>query len=105
MTTSNNSFSEALAAIFIPIVEEGVRRALHANSYEPAPEACAAKEFLTIEQAADLCGLGSSTIRLYIRKRKLAALKVGSRVLIKRTDLEVFLDSNRIGVMPNKFLT
>jgi hypothetical protein len=59
MTTSNNSFSEALAAIFIPIVEEGVRRALHANSYEPAPEACAAKEFLTIEQAADLCGLGT----------------------------------------------
>jgi len=105
MTTPNNSLSEALAAIFIPIVEEAVRRALHANSHEPPPEAYAAKEFLTIKQAADLYGLGSSTIRLYIRKRQLAARKVGRRVLIKRTDLEVFLDSNLIGVMPNKFLT
>ena len=34
MTTSNNSFSEALAGIFIPIVEEAVRRALHARIYD-----------------------------------------------------------------------
>jgi len=105
MTTSNNSLSEAFAAFFIPIVEEGVRRVLHTTSHEPPPETHAAKEFLTIKQAAGLYGLGSSTIRLYIRKRQLAARKVGRRVLIKRTDLEVFLDSNRIGVMPNKFST
>src|SRR5262245_45239222 len=103
MTTSNNSFSEAFAAFFIPIVEEGVRRALHANSHEPPPEGYAAQEFLTIKQAADLCGLGSSTIRLYIRKRQLAARKVGRRVLIKKIDLEAFLESNPIRAIPDKF--
>jgi excisionase family DNA binding protein len=78
---------------------------LHTNSHELAPETYAAKAFLTIKQAADVSGLGSSTIRLYIRKRKLAARKVGRRVIIKKTDLEAFLESNSIPVIPNKFLT
>ena len=105
MTSANSSLSEALTDIIKPIVEEAVRQALKTNSHEAQPEAYAAKVFLTIKQAADISGLGPSTIRLYIRKRKLAALKVGSRVLIKRTDLEAFLESNSIPVMPNKFWT
>lgn len=104
MTTSNNSLSEALAVIFIPIVEEAVRRALNTNSHPAPPEASAAKAFLTIKQAAGISGLGSSTIRLYIRKRQLAAQKVGRRILIKTSDLEAFLESNPIRVMPNKFV-
>lgn len=101
MTTSNNSLSEALAAIFIPIVEEAVRRALNTNSREERPEAFAHKGFLTVKEAAGYSGLGSSTIRLYIRKRRLQTHKVGRRVLIKRTDLEAFLEANAIRI-PDK---
>ena len=52
--------------------------------------------FLTIKQAAETSGLGASTIRLYIRKRKLRAQQVGRRVIIKRSDLENFLESQPI---------
>jgi len=40
--------------------------------------------------------LGASTIRLAIRKRQLRAQKVGRRVLVKRGDLEMFLEANPI---------
>ena len=40
--------------------------------------------------------LGASTIRLAIRKRQLRAQKVGRRVLVKRNDLESFLEANPI---------
>jgi excisionase family DNA binding protein len=54
------------------------------------------KSFLTIKQAAETCGLGASTIRLAIRKRRFRAQKVGRRVLVKRNDLESFLESHPI---------
>jgi excisionase family DNA binding protein len=60
---------------------------------QPRP---AEKSFLTVKQAAETSGLGSSTIRLLIRKRELSAQKVGRRVLIKRSDLENFLESHPI---------
>jgi excisionase family DNA binding protein len=91
VTSANSSLSEAFADIIKPIVEEAVRQALHANSHKARFGGSADKAYVTVKQAADISGLGPSTIRLYIRKRKLAALKVGSRVLIKRTDLEAFL--------------
>jgi len=40
--------------------------------------------------------LGASTIRLYIRRRQLRAQQVGRRVLVKRSDLEKFLETNPI---------
>jgi excisionase family DNA binding protein len=58
----------------------------------------AEKSFLTVKQAAKTSGLGVSTIRLLIRKRQLRAQKVGRRVLIKRNDLEIFLESDPIEV-------
>ena len=100
MTTLNNSLSEALADIIKPIVEEAIRQALHTNFREPHPEreppheTYADKAFLNIKAAAHISGLAPSTIRLYIRKRRIPAQKVGRRVLIKRTDLEDFLKSN-----------
>ena len=56
------------------------------------------KSFLTVKQAAETSGLGASTIRLAIRKRQLRAQKVGRRVLVKRGDLEMFLEANPIQV-------
>ena len=94
--SADNSFAEAFADIIKPIVEEALRHALNTNSREERPEALAHKGFLTVKEAAGYSGLGSSTIRLYIRKRRLQTHKVGRRVLIKRTDLEAFLEANAI---------
>jgi len=105
VSSANSSLSEVLTDIIKPIVEEAVRQALNTNSREVRPGAFADKAFVNIKQAAYISGLGSSTIRLYIRNRQIPALKVGSRVLIKRTDLEAFLESNRIRAIPDKFLT
>jgi excisionase family DNA binding protein len=104
VSTANNSLSDAFADIIKPIVEEAVRQALNINSRDVRPEAFADNGYLTIKQAAAYSGLGASTIRLYIRKRQLQTHKVGRRVLIKRTDLEGFLEANPIRI-PDKFLT
>ncbi len=57
------------------------------------------KCYFTIEEAATFSLLGSSTIRLYIRKRELKAHQVGRRIIIKRTDLEGFLESHPIEII------
>jgi len=95
MNEPNNSLAEALAAIIKPIVKEAVQEALNLSS-RATQSAAAATSFLTIKQAAETSGLGASTIRLAIRKRQLRAQRVGRRVLVKRNDLESFLESHPI---------
>jgi excisionase family DNA binding protein len=62
----------------------------------------AARSFLTVKQAAEASGLSVSTIRLAIRRRQLRAQRVGRRVLVKRIDLEGFLEASPITVLPDK---
>jgi len=57
--------------------------------------------YLTIKEAACLSRLAPSTIRLYIRKRELKAHQVGSRVIIKRADLEQFVEGHPIEIAPD----
>jgi hypothetical protein len=45
--------------------------------------------------------LGLSTIRLSISQRELKAHQVDSRVIIKRTDLERFLEAHPIEALPD----
>jgi excisionase family DNA binding protein len=99
MNDPNNSLAEALAAILKPIVKEAIREAMGVSELEARLGTSTDKAFLTVKQAAETSGLGSSTIRLLIRKRQLRAQKVGRRVLIKRTDLERFLEANPIRVL------
>jgi excisionase family DNA binding protein len=93
MNEPGNSLAEALAAILKPIVKEAVREAMSGGEREATRGASAEKAFLTVKQAAHFSNLGSSTIRLLIRKRQLRAQKVGRRVIIKRRDLESFLEA------------
>ncbi len=90
---SETSLSDALATILKPIVEEAVQAAISQNGHagKPPPES---RQYFTIKEAADFSRLGGSTIRLYIRKRELRSCQVGSRVIIKRTDLERFLEGH-----------
>jgi excisionase family DNA binding protein len=54
------------------------------------------RDYLSIKEVVDVSRLAVPTIRLFIRKRKLPALKVGRRVLIKRADLEKYLEAQPI---------
>src|SRR5438046_10101615 len=51
------------------------------------------REYLTLQEAADLLRKGRSTIRLYVREGKLPALQVDGRgpLLFRREDLEALL--------------
>lgn len=101
MNDPTSSLAEALAAILKPIVRDAVQEALSLNS-SGSTQPAADQSFLTIRQAAESSGLGVSTIRLYIRKRELRAQRVGRRVLIKRSDLEKFVEANPIATIPGK---
>ena len=84
---------ESLAAIIKPIVMEAVQEVMGRDPISFNQKASPATSFLTIRQAAEASRLGASTIRLLIRRRELQAQKVGRRVLVKRNDLESFLES------------
>ena len=92
-------FGEAFRAELMDIVKEAVQDAIGQNGYKPGPQKETAKLYLTIKEAANFSRLGTSTIRLYIRKRELKAHQVGSRVIIKRTDLEMFLEGHPLEIL------
>ena len=102
MSDQNNTLVEALAAIIKPIIKEAMREALNLNSRNGAQSTVAEKSFLTVKQAAETSGLGASTIRLAIRRRQLRAQRVGRRVLVKRSDLEGFLEATPITTLTDK---
>ena len=52
--------------------------------------------YFTVNEAAAFSRLAISTIRLYIRKGQLRAYKKGSRVIVKRIDIEAFLEGHPI---------
>jgi excisionase family DNA binding protein len=57
------------------------------------------KPYLSVKEAAETACIAVSTIRLYIRKGQLKALRVGRRVVVWRVDLERFLSLNPTGVL------
>lgn len=79
------------------LIREEVEKALSQNGHgrvgagRPSE---ASRPYLTVKEAADMARLAPSAIRLFIRKRELKAHKVGSRVIIKRIDLEGFLEAH-----------
>jgi len=80
-------------------VREEIREAMDPNGDRATSTQDSHKPYLTVKEAADFSRLGLSTIRLFIRKRELKALQVGSRVIIKRADLEGFLESHPIEII------
>ncbi len=79
------------------LIREVVNEALSQNGHGrvgPGSPSEASRPYLTVKEAAEMARLAPSAIRLFIRKRELKANKVGSRVIIKRTDLERFLEAH-----------
>ena len=88
-----NIIWEAMLEDIRHIVREEIRAALdRGNALNKSPST--ADAYLTINQAAQASSLAPSTIRLLIRKGQLNAHHVGRRVVIKRSDLEQFLESH-----------
>ena len=98
---NNALLGEALLETIRQAVRVEIRAALTDNGHGSQKPTETPNCYLTIKEAADISRLGSSTIRLYIRKRELRACQVGSRVIIKRTDLEGFLEAHPIEISPD----
>jgi excisionase family DNA binding protein len=88
----------ALESLLRRIVREEIHQALSTGQNNKEIKQ---KPYFTIKEAAEFSRLAPSTIRLYIRQRKLRALKEGRRVIIKSTDLEKFLESTPLEIIPD----
>ncbi len=104
MSQTNNIpalLGEALLGAIRQAVREEFQNLMGQNGQQNRRPVEAANPYLTVKEAANLSRLASSTIRLYIRRRELKAHQVGSRVIIKRADLERFLEAHPIEVVDN----
>jgi excisionase family DNA binding protein len=50
---------------------------------------------LGIDEAAELMGLSSWTLRHLVRMKRLSSVKIGRRILIEREELARFVEQNR----------
>jgi excisionase family DNA binding protein len=55
---------------------------------------------LDVRESGELLGISPHTIRSWVRQRKIPFYRCGRRIVFSRTDLEQFLEANR--VMPQK---
>jgi len=83
------------------IIRQEIRAVIVQNEHGPDNSHETSKPYLTVKEAAEVSRFGPSTIRLAIRRRQLKALQVGSRIIIKRADLERYLEANPIEAIPN----
>ncbi len=89
----------ALESWLRSLIREEIQTVYGQNGHQDKRSVETANPYLTVKEAAKISRLGTSTIRLYIRKRELKAHQVGSRVIIKRTDLEGFLEAHPIEIL------
>lgn len=104
MSETTTSLETALEGLLRRIVREEVEKAVGQNGHRRGDAGRPLEEsrpYLTVKEAAEMARLAPSAIRLFIRKRELKALKVGRRVIIKRTDLERFLEAHPIEILPD----
>lgn len=98
MSQSATILQTALEGLLRRIIREEIQALMGRNGHKEDGSKGTANPYLTIKEAADISRLGPSTVRLLIRKRELKALQVGRRVIIKRSDLESYLEANPIEV-------
>ena len=101
MSETGTTLENALEGLLRRIVKEEIRAAMGQNGYHSNIPSKPTRSYFTVKEASDFSRLGISTIRLAIRRRQLKANQVGSRVIIKRTDLEQFLEAHTIEITPD----
>jgi len=80
------------------LIRDEIQAAIGRNGHQGGKPMQLPTPYLTIKEAAKHSRLGESTIRLHIRKRELRAHQVGTRVIIKKADLEQFLEAHPIEI-------
>jgi excisionase family DNA binding protein len=105
ITSGPSIFGEALLGAIRQVVREEVRAAMSGPSKRKLHTGSRgrSKPYLNVKQAAEMACLAPSTVRLYIRKGHLKALKVGRRVVIQGAELERFLSLHPTGALENNF--
>jgi excisionase family DNA binding protein len=78
-----------LGDVLFDAIREAVREELQAANGQGARKE---EPYVDVKEAARLARLSPSTIRLRIRQGDLASKSIGRRVVIKRSDLDRFLD-------------
>jgi excisionase family DNA binding protein len=96
ITSGPSIFGEAFWGAFRQVIREELQAVIEptSRSLSPAQPRRINKPYLSVKEAAKMATLAPSTIRLYIRKGKLKAHKVGRRLVIAKGDLEAFLMQN-----------
>ena len=96
----SNILGEALLGAIRQAVREEIKASQSQNGHRSKIVTEPAKSYFTVEEAAKFSCLADSTIRFYKRKGQLKSLKVGSRVIFKREDLDTFLEVHRKEIQP-----
>lgn len=55
-------------------------------------------DVINIKQASELVGLTVNTLYSYCARRKIPHLKLGAKLLFRRSELEAWLDAHRVPV-------
>lgn len=63
----------------------------------------ASSELLTVTEAAALLRLQPSTVRSWILKRRIAFVKLGSRVFLRRSDCEALISAGFVPARDNTY--
>lgn len=87
VTDDGKPLDANLLATIRQAVREEIQAVVRNGSSEQDP-------YLTVKEAAETSCLAISTIRLYIRKGRLRAHRVGRRVVVKRDDLQKFVEAH-----------
>jgi len=89
----------ALESWLRSIIREEIQTAIGQNGHQNKIPLEITSQYLSVEQAAKFSSLGKATIRLNIDTRQLKAYKVGSRIVVKTSDLERFLESHPLEIL------
>jgi len=57
----------------------------------------ATKEFLTVREVQEMLGISKSGVYRLLHTEGFPALKIGNLVKVRRTELEVWLEAQKIG--------
>ena len=61
------------------------------------------KTALSVNAAAEYCGIGRNTLRMLIRWKKLSTIRIGNKIIIRTETLDKFLLENEGKNLKNRF--
>jgi excisionase family DNA binding protein len=88
--------SKLLTAARVQRPRHSTNRELLTAPREQRAEACTNRHLLSAEQAAELLGLQTKTIRNWIAARRIGVYRIGRAVRIPESEIERILDESHV---------